>query len=115
MIAISDSVQSKLAFSSARIKMIAFELCLTPKVHVLIYCLCIPSNNLPVYLQDVLSTLESVSIEYDIIVSGDFTVPDIHWHNLSAPTSFSWSLCSVPFAKDLQQLIFEPTHKHGNI
>lgn len=113
MIAVSDSVPSKLAFSSANIEMIAVELCLTPKV--LICCLYIPPTSSPVYLQNVLSTLESLSTEYDIIVTGDFNVPDINWHNLSAATYFSSSLCSVLFAKNLQQLILEPTHKQGNI
>ena len=59
MFAISDLVPSKLAFSSASIKMIAVDLCLTPKV--LICCLYIPPNSSPVYLQDVFSTLESLS------------------------------------------------------
>ena len=113
MIAVSDSVPSKLSFSSANIEMIAVELCLTLKV--LICCLYIPPISSHVYLQNVLSTLESLSTEYDIIFIGDNNVPDINWHNLSAATYFSSSLCSALFAKNLQQLILEPTHKQGNI
>ena len=71
MIAISDSVPSKLAFSSASIEMIAVELCLT---HNFLY---IPSDSSPVNLQDVLFTLKSLFTEYDIIVSGDFNIPSI--------------------------------------
>ena len=46
MIAVSDSVPSKLAFTSTSIQMIIVELCLTPKV--LICCLYIPPASSPV-------------------------------------------------------------------
>ena len=36
-------------------------------------------------------------------------------HNLSAPTYSPSFLSCILFAKNFQQLIFEPTHKHGSI
>ena len=113
MIAVSDLILSKLIFSSDTIEMIAVELYLSPKV--LICCLYIPPNCSPTYLENVLIALDSLSADYDVIITGDFNVPDINWCNLTASSQFSSSLCDVLFAKNFQQIIHEPTHIHGNV
>ena len=48
------------------------------------------------------------------MLTGDFNAPDINWLNLSASSSFSSSLCDCLYAQNFQQIVFEPTHTHGN-
>ena len=62
MISTSDFVPSKLAFSSASIEMIAVE-----KI-----------AHLFIYMYKMFSLHLSICTEYDIIVTGDFNVPDIN-------------------------------------
>ena len=113
MIAVSNSISSRLVFSSESIEMLAIELNISPKV--LLCFLYVPPSSCPTYLASVLSTINSLSTNNDIIIAGDFNLPDINWHNLTASSPFSSSLCDVVFAKNLQQIVLEPTHIHGNI
>ena len=98
MIAVSNSILSKLIFSSDSIEMIVVELYLSPKL--LVCCLYIHPNSSLTCLEDVLSTLNSLSADHNIIVTGDFNVPDINSHNLSTSSQSSSSLCDVLFARN---------------
>ena len=51
----------------------------------------------------------------DIIVIGDFNLPDIEWDTLSAAPHSSEQFCDFVFNNNLTQLIDKPTHVKGNI
>ena len=60
-----------------------------------------------------LSTL--LSQNRNIILLGDFNLPDIDWNSLSGHSPYSIQLCKLVFQYNLTQFITFPTHVMGNI
>ena len=58
-----------------------------------------------------IDTLNSIQADHDVILTGDFNVPDIDCLTLTAPTIRSSSLCDI----FLVNLVTQPTHQSGNI
>ena len=66
-------------------------------------------NQLLSYLYSIVSTMENV------ILVGDFNMPDICWSSLTGTSTFSNSFCDFVFEMSLSQLVMEATHIKGNI
>ena len=66
-------------------------------------------NQLLSYLYSIVSTMENV------ILVGDFNMPDICWSSLTGTSTFSNSFCDFVFEMSLLQLVMEATHIKGNI
>ena len=51
----------------------------------------------------------------EVILLGDFNVPDINWATLSGSSDLSSKLCDLIFQHNYVQQVDHPTHIHGNI
>ena len=50
----------------------------------------------------------------NVIILGNFSMPDIRWPSLSADSDFSALFCDLVFQHNFSQLIELPTHSHVN-
>ena len=76
------------------------------------YC---PPNPNPTYLKCLVDFLISLSQnEKNLIITGDFNLPDICWSSLSGHSPISNLFCDFVFESNLSQLISGPTHIKGN-
>ena len=50
----------------------------------------------------------------DLLIVGDFNLPDLNWGTLSALSKQSQALCECVFTNNLIQMVSGPTHKLGN-
>ena len=113
MIALNESVSSRLVRMHDYVELITVEVALTKKLK--LSCLYIPPGSNDNYQQEVLKTIESFSILDDVILLGDFNCPVINWSTMSATSSFSLDLCNVMFSLNYVQIVSEPTHQHEDI
>ena len=113
MIAVSNTIPSKLHFSSTSLELISVKLYISPKI--LLICLYISPGCTDVYLQQVLGFINSLPSDYDIIITGDLNMPDTNWSSFSASSLSSSCLVDQICAKNFIQLITQPTHRCGNI
>ena len=81
----------------------------------LVYCLYNPPGSSDLYNQEIINFIHTLPVENDIILVGDFNVPDVNWLSFSANSPFAISLCNALFSRNLIQMISEPTHNHGNL
>lgn len=51
----------------------------------------------------------------NVLIMGDFNLPDINWDSLSGSSVNSKNFCDFIFNFNLTQLIAHPTHRKGNI
>ena len=56
-----------------------------------------------------------VSTMENVILVGDYNMPDICWSSLTGTSTFSNSFCDFVFEMSLSQLVMEATHIKGNI
>ena len=112
LIAVSNSIPSKIIKRYTGIEMISVELELSPKL--LIVCLYIPPNCSDEYQQDVLRSIQSLHTHNDVILLGDLNAPDVNWSTLSASSPFSSSLCNAFYSNNYIQMVTQPTHHKGN-
>ena len=76
------------------------------------YC---PPNPNPTYLKCLVDFLISLSQnEKNLIITGDFNLPDICWCSLSGHSPIYNLFCDFLFEYNLSQLISGPTHIKGN-
>ena len=113
MIAVSDHIHSRQISTSSRAEIVIVELALSPKL--IICCVYIPPASPDQYLSDILSTLNTLPTDCDLIITGDFNTPHINWNTLTGSSSFASSLCTTIDSLNLIQLVHEPTHNKGNI
>ena len=116
MIAIKDVIPVTLLPSPDHLEIITMRLELQNPV--ILCCTYIsPStdrtilNNAIFYLADLLRSNPT----HDIVLVGDFNLPDINWNTLSASSSVSELFCDFVYNHNLAQLVYEPTHIRGNI
>ena len=84
-----------------------------PVVCCLIY---IPPNSSITQYENLFNFLNSTNIDsVNLIVLGDFNIPDIDWNTLSGFPPVSRQFCDFVFDSGLSELINCPTHIHGNI
>ena len=81
-------------------------------------CVYVPPSPSDSYMYDLISNLTQLvktNLSTDIIITGDFNLPDINWDTLSATSTPSSAFCDFIFDNLLTQLVDLPTHVKGNI
>ena len=67
------------------------------------------------YVDNIILSLKSLPSTCDIIVLGDFNLPDVNWFSYTGTSPVSTSLCNCITTLNFIQFVTEPTHKQGNI
>ena len=75
---------------------------------------CIPRDKVTTSSNDLLVYLKSISHHGNIIILGDFNLPDINWDYLVGSSPFSNDFWDFVFDNNLVQLVCGPTHNLGN-
>ena len=60
------------------------------------------------------SYLEGLNTQDDVIMIGDFNLPDINWPSLCGHSAFSTLFCDLVFHHNLTQHVTTPTHIKRN-
>ena len=75
----------------------------------------IPPNSPAAYYENLLDFLSNIDTSaVNLILLGDFNLPDINWNTQSGVSMISNHFCDFVFDNGLGQLINGPTHIHGN-
>ena len=77
-------------------------------------CVYIPSASDFHYYLSLMDFMNNLTSDYDHLVAGDFSMPDIDWNTMSAPSICSEMFCKAIVHRNLRQIISEPTHIKGN-
>ena len=114
MIAINQSIPSKIISISKEVEALTVQLLLEQPINLcLIYN---PPNSESNYQQKLLAYLsDNMQATEEVILLGDFNVPDINWATLSGSSDLSSKLCDLIFQHNYVQQVDHPTHIHGNI
>ena len=91
---------------------LTIELSLIPKL--VVCCVYVPPNSADDYQCDLLSYLEKLPRDSDLVLLGDFNAPDVEWSSFTANLPFSRKLCNFACKLNLIQVVQQPTHHHGN-
>ena len=67
------------------------------------------------YYKHLSDLLFSLPLDENVLILGDFNLPDIDWDLLSGGTRFSSGFCDLTVDLNLRQLVASSTHKAGNI
>ena len=113
LIAISNSIPSKLYNIHNTVELITIELIINPPT--ILCCLYIPPNSSQDYYDDTLHYFRSLPTNMDLIILGDLNSPDINWLSMVGHSHSTSDLCNEFFNMNLTRLVSEPTHIHGNI
>ena len=91
-IAVHSSITCQLLHKYKNIEMISVTLNLRPKLTLV--CVYAPPNASNDYHNHILEAITQLPCKTDVIILGDFKVPDINWGTLTAHSQFSQDLCS---------------------
>ena len=113
MLAIDLSIPSKIIASPNKNEGIVFQnFTNSPNTLCFVYN---HSNNTTTNQQNLLNFLTTIMQSINnVIILGDFDMPDIRWPSLSADSNFSALFCDLVFQHNFSQSIELPTHSHGN-
>lgn len=90
--------------------MVQVELNVSPKL--LVCCVYLPPACSDYVFDALVNSLRALPSDMDILLLGDFNMPDVDWSSLSGLSHRSSELF---FDLNLMQLISEPTHVCGGI
>ena len=110
LIAVDKSIRSIQLTVGYNIEAVMVEL----ESYLVVLCIYAQPNCCTEYFQDLLACLHSLPEDKNILVTGDFNLPEIHWEALSGGGLRSTEFCDCILEKNLVQLIFEPTHRMGS-
>lgn len=113
LVGVSDTVKSCLFACNDFVELIVVKVFASPIF--LLCCLYIPPGCSVEYLQNVICALSLLPNDEDVIITGDFNVPDMNWSALIGESYQSTILGEFIFEQNLVQLIDVSTHKDGNI
>ena len=106
LVAVKDTIQSKAVSISRTIEMISIQLDIVPKL--VVSCVYLPPNCSTEAQEEVLSCFNSLFPTIngkDLILLGDFNLPDINWSTLSPTSPFSNQICDFVNTANLVQVI----------
>ena len=112
MIAITNTIPSNAINKSAPPEVCVVELALSSPL--LISCVYLSPSCDTSRSTEVFKFLQSLYTYRQLIIVGDFNLPDINWNSLSASSPLSPSFCDTVLSLNLVQLIDEATHSCGN-
>ncbi len=112
LIAVSNQLPSRQITISQPIECISVEIGSSRKI--IVSCVYRPPASSDEYFNSLLDHIRSLPSDCELLVLGDFNVPDINWETMSASSSNSSGLCDTIFDKNLTQVITGATHQSGN-
>ena len=112
LLAVQDNIVSKVLPSPTNIEMLTVEVEL-PQTLVLCIVYLPPNSNVSL-IQSLSSYLYQFQQSSNIVLLGDFNLPDIDWDTLCGSTIAAEAFCDTCFENNLSQLISCSTHIHGN-
>ena len=114
LLAIHNSIPTKLLSSPPNLEVVSVKLnCKNPIIVCLIY---IPPQAKVEYFTCIFNYLNNLlSQNHNLILLGDFNLPDIDWNSLAGHSATSNQLCKLVFQYNLTQFVTFPTHVMGNI
>ena len=114
MLAVRSDIPCQLIDSPCELEIVSVKLnYYQPVVCCLTY---IPPNSSITQYENLFNFLNSTNIgSVNLIILGDFNIPDIDWNTLSGFSPVSRQFCDLVFDSGLSQLINCTTHIHGNI
>ena len=75
-----------------------------------------PPNATAEYYAELINYLETItSLPNQVMIFGDFNLPDTDWSTLTGSSLISNNFCEFIFQSNLEQLVNCPTHKLGNV
>ena len=114
LLGVSSSLSSHLLISHSTIDLVVVQLLTSPPIT--LCCIYIPPSCSPDYFSSCLSALTDIITHHEnVIILGDFNLPDINWPCLTSHSLSSDALCELIFEHNLTQLILKSTHSKGNI
>ncbi len=111
LLAIHNSIPTKLIASPSKLEVIAVELI---NIKCTVCTVYLPPNVDLYTFTDTLSFLNQLARGRNILIIGDFNRPDINWSLLSGSSVMSTLFCDFVFDCNLTQLVSKPTHNKGN-
>ena len=112
LIAVLNKIPSKQIVIDCELDIILVQLEILPRI--LVCCVYNPPSSSDDHFNRLLDLIHSLPVHGDVLILGDFNVPDVDWDTLSASTSRSSSLCDCIFENNLIQMVTGGTHCHGN-
>ena len=112
LVAIKNTISSRLVQSPLNLELSAVELI---EINYLVFVVYLPPNIDIILLKETISFIKQYySSNRNVIIIGDFNLPDINWLSLVGSTNVSNIFCDFVFECDLSQLVTVPTHCKGN-
>ena len=114
MLAVRCDIPCQLIDSPSELEIVCVKLNYSQPI---VCCLTyMPPNSSITHYENLFSFLNNANISStNLILLGDFNIPDIDWNTLSGVSPVSQQFCDLIFDSALSQLINCPTHIHGNI
>ena len=110
LVAIKNTISSRLVQSPLNLELIAVELI---EINYLVFVVYLPPNIDIILLKETISFIKQYcSSNLNVIIIGDFNLPDINWLSLVGFTKNIF--CDFVFECDLSQLVTVPTHCKEN-
>jgi len=113
LLAVQTHISSKLLSSPTNLEMLTVELNLSKRI--IICVVYFPPNPTVSQIRSLSDHLSEFQQPYNVILLGDFNLPDINWETMCGNCQASDDFCDMTFELNLIQLITCPTHIHGNI
>ena len=113
LLAVNNNLSSKQLSLSDDIESIVVEIDSSRPIVVCV--LYVPPNANDLYHQHISDVLHSLPPNKDLMIIGDFNLPDIDWDLLNGESKQSTNFCELIVHLNLCQLIISSTHNAGNI
>ena len=110
LIAISKLLKSRQLPTNKALEAVMVEI----ESRTILTCIYVQPNCTEDYFDRLLACIHSLPDGQDLLVVGDFNLPDINWKTLSGMGTHGRDFCDCVFEKNLTQVLLEPTHKLGN-
>lgn len=111
LIAVSKLLKARLLHTNSELEAVTLKV----GQDLIVCCLYIPPDCSQDYFDRVLLFLKNLPLgNHNIVVTGDFNLPDINWECMAGPGARSEQFCDVIVELNLVQLVHNPTHRLGN-
>ena len=113
LLAVKHDLPSVQLLLSSEIESITVEI--TSNKSFIVCVVYVPPVVDDIYYKHLSDLLFSLPLDGNVLIMGDFNLPDIDWDLLNGGTRFSSNFCDLTADLNLRQLVVSSTHKAGNI
>ena len=110
--AVSNLIPSTRVHVSSTSELLVIHLATNPTTY--ICCAYVPPSSPAPDYDNIFLPLYSIPNSAHLILLGDFNITDVNWSTLNASSASSTLFCDRVFSLNLEQLVNNPTHIHGN-